>query len=252
MADILEETTEVSAAPVPQHEPMFTSYTAPDKAEPEAPGFFDVIGRASEQTNLLTRGLIASYEASKDWPADPTYNYRDHQDELRQDVPPEYWSEIAMATSKAEAENIRWRIQDELDGQQQVAAAGYSGIIAQLVTGVLSPENIIPMGAAYSWADKGSRLHAAVKTGLVTGASAGAAEAAIVAGTYTKGAEDILYASTFGFALGGGLGAMVHKGSDELADAATRLREEMDTGVRSLWLQVKLRLRTSDGESKMS
>jgi len=220
MADLLEEVADTSAAP------MFTSYTAPDKAEPEAPGFFDVIGRASEQTNLLTRGLIASWEASKDWKADPTFNYWDHKDELNKDVPPEYWSEIAQATSKAEADHIKWRIQDELDGQQQVAAAGYSGIAAQLAAGVLSPENIIPMGALYSWADKGSRLNAAIKTGLVTGATAGTAEAALVAGTYTKDAEDILYASTFGFALGGGLGAALHKGAD---DAAKNLRAEMDT-----------------------
>lgn len=231
MADILEEVaatdTEVSAAPVT--EPMYTSYTAPETVEPEEPGFFDVVGRASEQTNLLTRGLIAHYEASKDFPADPTYNYRDHQDELRDGVPPEYWRDIALANSKAEADNIKWRIQDELDGQAQVAQAGYSGVMAQLVTGVLSPENIIPMGAAYSWADKGSRLGAAIKTGAITGASAGAAEAALVAGTYTKDSEDILYASTFGFALGGGLGAMLHKGTDEVAEAAGKLRDEMDS-----------------------
>lgn len=223
MADILEETTEVPAAP----EPMYTRYTSPDKVEPEAPGFFDVVGRASEQTNLLTRGLIASYEASKDWPSDPEYNYWEHKDELRQDVPPEYWREIAGANSKAEAEHIKWRVQDELEGYKEVAKAGYSGIMAQLVTGVLSPENILPMGAAYSWADKGSRLAAAVKTGAVTGATAAAAESALVAGSYTKDAEDILYASTFGFALGGGLGAALHKG-DELAEAASKLRDEMD------------------------
>lgn len=247
MADMLEETTEVSAAPeldtgisetletglntTPNTTPMYTSYTAPETVEPETPGFFDVIGRASEQTNLLTRGLIASYEASKDWKPDPTYNYWDHRDELVQDIPPEYWGELATASSKAEAENIRWRIKDELEGKEMVAQAGYSGIAAQLVTGVLSPENILPMGAAYNWADKGSRLAATLKTGAITGATAGAAEAALVAGTYTKDAEDILYASTFGFALGGAFGAALHQGTpssivDDVAEEVTETAVE--------------------------
>lgn len=229
MADILDKVaeldTEVSATP--KLMPL-ALYTAPDKAESGSPGFLDVLGRASEQTNLLTRGLIATYEASKDWPSDPNYNYWDHKDELRKDIPPQYWRDIAGANSLEEANHIKWRIQDEIDGQRQVAEAGYSGVAAQLVSGLLSPENIVPMGAAYSWADKGSRLSAAVKTGLVTGASVAAAEAAIVAGTYTKDAEDILYAATFGFTLGAGAGTVLHKSMNE---AATSLRQEMDKSL---------------------
>ena len=221
-ADVIEP--EVETRP-----PMFEFYTAPEVNEPEAPGFLDVIGRASEQTNLMTRGLIATYEASLDFPTDPAFKYREHQEELRDGVPSEYWHEIAAARSRKEADHTRWRIMDELEGQQEVAKAGWKGTAAQLVSGVLSPENIVPMGAAFSWANKGARLNAAMKTGAVTAAASGAAEAALVAGTFTKDAEDILYASTFGFVLGGTVGGILHKGGDELAEVATKLRDEMDT-----------------------
>lgn len=219
----------VSAEPVepevaePQKQPMFTFYKAPETVEPEEdkPGFFDVLGRASEQTNLMTRGLIAMYENSLDFPADPSFNYRDVQDELRADVPPEYWHEIAATSSRAEADHVKWRIQDELAGAAEVSKAGYAGVAAQLVTGILSPENIIPMGAAYSWAGKGGRLMSAVKTGTLTAAVSGAAEAAIVSNSYTKDAEDILYASTFGMVLGGAVGAATGKSIIKGVDADT-------------------------------
>lgn len=219
MVDIINEPV-VSARPT-------SELLSPAPAPEEGLGFFDVIGRASEQTNLLTRGMIASYNASRDSKVDPEYRYEDHRDELRKDVPIEYWYEIAQGNSLEEAQFIKWRILDELDGKNQVARAGYKGTMALLTAGVLSPENIVPMGAAYSWANKGSRLQTALKTGAIGAAAAGGAEAAIVGGTFTKDAEDILYASTFGFVLGGALGGLTKQADD----ASAALRKEMDASL---------------------
>jgi hypothetical protein len=213
MADILNNEHEVLATPeteVKERPQMFDFYTPPEK-EVEQPSFFSNLKRASEETNLLTRGLISMYEGQKDFPIDYDFNYDEHKAELNKDVPQEYWYELAKADSLAEAQNTKWRIEDELDGKRQVAAAGYEGVAAQLITGILSPENIVPLGALYGWADKGARLTSAIKTGLVTAATAGAAESLIYSGMKTKDAEDILYATTFGFTLGGAFGAVLSK-----------------------------------------
>ena len=188
---------------------------------PQEKGFFDVIGRAFERENLLTRGLIHNYESSKQFPIDLDYNYYEHKDELTADLPQEYHSEVANADSLKEAQNIKFRISDELQGQRELEQAGWAGVSAQLVAGVLSPENLVPLGATMNWANKGGRLATATKSGLIAGASAGASEATLASMEYTKDGEDILYAATFGMVLGGGVGGILAKGAPQETEIIT-------------------------------
>ena len=206
---------------------------------PQEKGFFDVIGRAFERENLLTRGLIHNYESSKQFPIDLDYNYYEHKDELTADLPQEYHSEVANADSLKEAQNIKFRISDELQGQRELEQAGWAGISAQLVAGVFSLENLVPLGATMNWANKGGRLATAAKSGLVAGASAGASEAALASMEYTKDGEDILYAATFGMVLGGGMGGILAKGAPRVnanptvVKAANDLSPTVDAPVRT-------------------
>lgn len=217
---------------------MYEIYT-PVEQEPEqsGPGFYETLKRASEQTNLATSALISSYENSLGFRPDPNYNYQDYKEELRKDVPPEYWAELARSTSKEHAEFIKWNIKDELEGIRQVQDAGYKGTAALLVTGLLSPENIVPLGAAYGWANKGGRIKTALKTGAVTAGAAAAAESVLVDNRYTKDAEDILYAASFGFVLGGAVGGITGgvgraaRAADDIAPQADNVPTPRDATV---------------------
>ena len=204
---------EVPEAIAPTRRPMVPSEFLP-KPEKEELGFTDVISESVLYNNPVGAAMRAVAEQSYEFPIDKEYNYYDNQQELQKDIPSDYWHEVAGAQSYREAIHIKDRIAKELESNQRVGEAGGGGLAAVLTASVFSPEVFLPMGLA----SKGTRLASMLKAGTVTAAGAAAVESTLVAGTYTKGAEDILYAASFGFAIGGGMGAALHKGAKAIPD----------------------------------
>lgn len=189
---------------------------------------FSVVGAAFRRENLLVSSLQTAYEEGKP-PIDQSYDWYNHRDELIKDLPQEFHLELSTADSLAEAEQIRIRMLDDLEDRQLLHEAGGYGVAAQLAAGILSPENLIPVGGALNWANKAGRLKSAMQTGALVSGMAGGAEAVLASQNYTKDGEDIIYAATFGLALGGGLGAVLAKGTP--APKAATVDAAVDTTI---------------------
>ena len=233
--DINEQ--EVPEAIAPTRRPMVPSEFLP-KPEKEELGFTDVISESVLYNNPVGAAMRAVAEQSHEFPIDKEYNYYDNQQELQKDIPSDYWHEVAGAQSYREAIHIKDRIAKELESNQRVAEAGGGGTAAVLTASLFSPEIFLPAGLA----SKGTRLATMLKAGTVTAAGAAAVESTLVAGTYTKGAEDILYAASFGFAIGGGMGAALHKGAkaapDEIGGSWKSLEDDMASASRGFRAQL--------------
>lgn len=180
--------------------------TQPEQAI-EGPGVLETIGAGFSRENLFVNALDA---IGSDAPEkiDVNYRYRQHEAALTDGIPERYHPEIAKQLSLEDAEYVRGNILKDLEDQEIIQRAGYGGIAASLLGGIVSPENYIPWVGQAAYANKVNRLQNILRTGASAAATNAAAEAALVAGDYTKDGEDIIYAATFGFALGGALGAI--------------------------------------------
>jgi len=241
MADVTENVEQQQQDPAVSAPSWMKRYTQV-KPEEQSPGFFEAVGAGFRRENLAYNVLDA-LASEKPEDIDLSYRFEEHKDELLQGLPEYMHPSIAREASLDAARYERQRALDDLADQQIIADSGFTGITASLIGAVLSPENYVPWNAAASWTNKVNRMANAVRLGLVTGGTAAGAEAVLAANDYTKDGEDILYAGTFGFVLGGSIGAAVKpkapsapaRAADDAVRPATEAATEAagaTTGVR--------------------
>lgn len=206
MADVTEnvEQQQEPAAPAPSWMKRYTQV----QPEEKSPGFFEAVGAGFRRENLAYN-VLDSLSSEKPEDIDLSYNFQAHKDELLKDLPEHMHSSIAREASLEAARYERQRALDDLADQQIIADSGFTGITASLIGGIVSPENYIPWTAAASWTNKANRAANAARLGLVTAGTAAGTEAVLASQDYTKDGEDVLYAASFGFVLGGAVGGII-------------------------------------------
>lgn len=220
MADVTEnvEQQQDPAASAPSWMKRYTTV----QPEEQSPGFFETVGAGFRRENLAYNVLDAM-ASDKPEDIDLSYRFDDHRDELLEGLPEHMHPSIAREASLSAARYERQRALDDLTDQQIIADGGFTGVTASLIGAVVSPENYVPWTAAASWTNKANRAANAVRLGLVTAGTAGGAEAILAANDYTKDGEDVLYAASFGFVLGGGIGGAIKP--KKVPSTATRVDE---------------------------
>lgn len=163
---------------------------------PEA-GIGDIFGAAF----TLESDVFAAYQhlTRPTFPVDNNFNLFDaiKDDPLAQD----YADNLARAQSNDELNFIRGQINSELRAKQVLASGGWTGLVAGLTAGTLSPTLFIPLvGGA-----KGA-LGIAQTFGLAA-AAAGAQEAALLGLHETRTWEEAAFGVAAGTVIGGLLGS---------------------------------------------
>lgn len=214
------------AGEVRQPPSWMTRYTEIE-SEPDAPSTTEALGAGFRRENLLYNALDAMSGTRPD-DIDPDYRWADHKDELLKDLPVEMHADIARQPSLEQAQYERDRKLADIEDMKIISDSGVTGVAASLIGGIVSPENFIPWAAAANWAAKGNRLRNAVATGTLAAGTAGATEAFLASQDATKDGEDVLYAASFGFALGGAIGGAIKPRTAAGAPAAEVVGEVAD------------------------
>ncbi len=124
--------------------------------------------------------------------------------EMLSAYPPQYWESLKDTTNEAHYNAVTANLQQELDYKEQLQKAGAGGMAAAITASILDPVNYLPIGGAFAWASKGSRLAQAAKMGIVSGGIGGAHMEALRATSHTRTVEDSIHGALFAFGLGGG------------------------------------------------
>ena len=206
MADVTENATP-NAEPEALAPSWMKRYT-PIRNEDDEPGFGETLGAAFQRENLAYN-VLDSLSSEKPDDIDPDYDFQVHKKDLLDGLPQDFHTSIALEPSLAGAQYERGRAIEDLENHKIISDSGFTGITASLIAGLASPENFVPWTAAASWVNRASRLKNGLRLGAVTAGVSGGSEAILAADDYTKGGEEILYAASFGFVLGGGIGAIM-------------------------------------------
>ena len=221
MADVTENATP-DAEPEALAPSWMKRYT-PVRNEEDEPGFGETLGAAFQRENLAYN-VLDSLSSEKPEDIDPNYDFQAHKKDLLDGLPQDLHTNIALEPSLAGAQYERGRALEDLENQKIIVDSGFSGITASLIAGIASPENFVPWTAAASWVNRASRLKNGLRLGAVTAGVSGGSEAVLAADDYTKGGEHILYAASFGFVLGGGIGTIIKP----KVDAPARITGQAD------------------------
>ena len=171
--------------------------------------------------------LSWALQGKTEFAPDPNYQLtQDQFDELVQDIPEEYHDFVDDTVSLAHAQDVRQKVLRSVDNEKKLASWGWSGVPLRIAMNALDPGAILVTAATEGvaapliWGNKATRLGRAIRSAAGAGASNAAIEAYISAHSETRDAYDILYATTAGIILGGGMGAVSRVGNEAEIDAA--------------------------------
>ncbi len=206
-------------------------------------GASDVWQAAWERENLIG-SFNANYEASSHPPVDDYSPFQDTSLSPYQQLT----SAMLEAESPQEASDIHAQITREQINAQIISDAGWGGILASIGAGVISPENLIPVGGLVSRGGKlaklsiravdlalakgvarqtGSRLDDVLRSSFRTSVEATAGAALSEVGLQATQQERTLRESAYGVVgasvLGGLLGAGTTAVTQRLANRASRM-----------------------------
>lgn len=164
---------------------------------------------------------------------DPDFFLNDElYDEYTKDIPEQYHNFVEDAVSLPHLEKLRDRVLQSMKNEEILAGYGWASVPLRLGAAIADPgaitASIITEGVAAPliWGAKATRLTRAFR-GMMTGgiASAGV-ESYLVSQNAIKDPYDILYAGAGGALLGGAIGTVLGRESDELISKA--LKNTMD------------------------
>jgi|GEM_PF-1997346 len=180
--------------------------------EEEAPSFTEafLMGRELDAVGP------AIYDAMtrEDPETDPEFELTQKRwDSLTKDIPVEDQDIFTGVGSEKEAENIRKRYLKEREMEEKIASAGWTGLSARLLGGLLDEGALATVaateGTATPWilSAKVSRLSRAIRTGASAATTEAAMAGFVSEQRETKDSSDALWAGLMGAAIGAPFGA---------------------------------------------
>jgi len=230
MPDVTENTAPAAEPNAEALAPSWMKRYSTVRLEEESPDVAATFGAAFRRENLAYN-VIDAMTSDKPGAVDMNYSFQENKTDLLKDIPEEYHMDIAMEASLADANYTRDKVISDMNDRDIIAQSGFTGISASVAAALFSPENFIPFVNGAGWVNKSSRAVNALRLGTATAALSGGSETILAAHDYTKDGEDILYAASFGFILGGAVGAVLKPGA-RAATAADDVAEGAgDTGT---------------------
>lgn len=183
--------------------------TRPIGHKEEKPGAMVQLGAAIEAFSP-TKALFDELSSSV-YPPDPSFNFYDHYDEVKQTVHPDFWPTLAESRSKAELDNKMQKIASEqfavqtiFDGNKVVGGTAVVGaILGDPTTAIGGVAELAAMTKLAS----ASRLANAARGAAIMGATTAAQEGIVAAARETVTADDVVTGALIGAGLGLGFGA---------------------------------------------
>ncbi len=202
------------------------------QSQPEVQGFVENLSTSfsldSPVAALKRRLETSGLPVDEDFMLTP-----DKQREMTQDVNPELRFELldslSDAVSQQHADLIKEQFMTEVENESTLAQAGMAGLATRLLANVIDPVNLaLAFGTGgVGVATKASMLTNALRIGAWTAAEAAAIETAVVAGSHTRGADDVLFSAFAGFGMGGLAGAAFGRLNRTVETASNRQVDEI-------------------------
>lgn len=186
---------------------------------------------ASIQEDQIASYVFADSEdfmPDQDWP-----NQLDETvfNELTADIPEDYHDFLEDTVSYSHAKAMRERVLKSVENEQAMASWGWSGIPMRIATNIADPfaigATVVTEGVAAPliWGAKATRIGRIVKGALAGAATNAAIEGYIASQSATRDEYDVLYATTAGLILGGGVGALPFKKFGKDGEAVKKAHE---------------------------
>lgn len=196
---------------------LITGVVQPPRVEQPRAGVFDVVAAAFRSENTLLSSMNAMGDIiGLGSEARPVEGYTAWP-EVKGTPYEQYWDRIAASQSPAETRSILARIDQEMNDDRTLAAAGIGGFVANIAASVVDPTVLIPGVGGYRLGATAGR--AAIVARGAAGAAAGgfigttAQEAGLQASQLTRTAEESLInigaGTVLSGLLGGGLAAIL-------------------------------------------
>jgi hypothetical protein len=180
------------------------------KNEKEKVSVLEGASLAIEQEQILP-SILKSFSKEN---LEPDYGYEidsETFDSLTKDLGKEYWEDFSMASSKANAYQIRERLLRSQEADQKLSALGVTGTALRVGAALLDPVALVADAVTFGiarpfiYANRVSRVSKYIRGGLVGAGQAGLITAPVVAADPTRDIEDIGYAMLMGGVITGGL-----------------------------------------------
>lgn len=167
-------------------------------------GFLDAIGPAFRTENIVGSTLATMGPTASEMAASPKVNPWDHIEGTEYE---QYFENFIGAETQVEVDFIKSQIERENADRRVIDEAGWGGIAASLLAGVVDIPSLIPGGAAFQGVRGGATVaRVAGRTALVAGAEATAVEGILQAQQQTRTAAESATAIGGSVILGGILG----------------------------------------------
>lgn len=140
----------------------------PEKETPE----ISKTGAAAFRINNWSVGFLGQ-DSFQNQPIDPNFNPAEY---IRDTPYMQYADSFTYANSVEQVEQIKTRIDQNIQDRKTLADAGALGVVASFVAGTLDPLNFIPLGTGVSLFRGFSVLKGAAKSAMTLGVAAGGTE----------------------------------------------------------------------------
>jgi hypothetical protein len=180
------------------------------KNEAEKISISEGVGLAIQNEQILP-SLLKSFNQLN---LEPDYNYELDEEtfsDLTKDLSKEYWEEFSLASSKANAYQIKERLLKHQEANQKLSTLGLTGTALSLGAAILDPlalaADAVTFGVArpFIYANRVSRSSKYIRAGFVGAGQAGLITAPVIAADPTRDMEDVGYAMLMGGAITSGL-----------------------------------------------
>ena len=230
-----DENPESNRGPLPGS--AYSKYQSRDSSGTDTS--FGSLYQTAANLDQIGPTLFREFNGSKETPVDPDYvvSQEDFK-EFTKGIPSDRWDEAEDATSQEDLMQRRERILTTMEQEETLADAGWEGTAARLVANFTDP---VAWGATAATEGALAPVIAAAKLGrtgrILYSAAAGAGENAamesyLASQSSAHDMHDVLTATAFGAALGGGIGAFL-PGASKAEGTQTFETMATQTGKRS-------------------
>lgn len=217
-----------------------------DVPDVAGPGFWDTLGAAWRQENIIGSGSRSIWNfAGVDNRVDSSY---DPWQDIKGTPYEEHWERFAQSNNAAYSGALKAQIDSEERDRHTLAESGMFGVLASIGSSILDPTILIPVGGEIAKIESGYRIaRSALSLGVVGGVSAGIQEFGLQSTQETRPIEDSYIAVGAGVVLGGLLGGTLAAVMTKAErTAAARGYDELLTGESSAGAMQTSRLTEAD------
>ena len=198
---------------------------AVDDPEP-SPSLLQTFGAAFRTQNTIGSALSSMGMLSGAGEVDADFNPIDYVKDDPKYAP--FVEQFAGITNKRTADAKKLQIDREQQDNRTLAAAGWTGVVAQMAAGVVDLPTLLP--AAGGLIGGGSRAARIAGTAIGAGVDAGISEAALQATQATRTPEETALNIGGSIVLGGALGTLVSRYLDSASTRALSAKIEAQEG----------------------